>query len=475
VQSLQAVKKDDPSSNAQLSALTISSGTLDPAFSSATTSYSASVSNATTSVTVTTTAADSHATIDVRINGGSYAPVASGYTSASLSLDVGDNTIDIRVTAEDFSLNIYTIVLTRLALLPPTNIAVSKDDTVQINITWDAAADADTYYIYRSILPDSGYSEIANVYDTSYSDTTAVVGTIYYYKLYSWNSVSGLSAESTYYDGYRAIDAPTGVDASNGLNDGITITWNSVENADSYSVFRLSSGSYIEIAADIVTTSYTDTSVERGVYYYYRVKTVIGDVTSDFSWSDSGYRFILATPSNIEASDGTSQDHIEISWDPVSGATEYWVYRSFVGSGYYSIGSTTGLSFNDTDPALGDEVYYKVRAYSAESDYSDYSNYDTGYKYFPTPTGLTATEGTYSDRIELEWDEIQGCTMFELSRATSISGPFTVFARVSGLPMWWDDDITIGQTYYYRIRGMTGPYGDYNYSEYSATVSGYTQ
>ena len=67
------------SSNADLSNLTLSAGTLTPAFAPGTTSYTASVSNATTSITETPTAAQPNATITV--NG---SPVVSGTPSGSI-------------------------------------------------------------------------------------------------------------------------------------------------------------------------------------------------------------------------------------------------------------------------------------------------------------------------------------------------------------------------------------------------------
>lgn len=103
------------SSDADLSAMTISSGTLSPSFASGTTSYTASVSNGTTSITVTPTRNESHATIEVRVNGGSYASVASGSASGALSLNVGTNTINVRVTAEDGTTQkTYTTTVCRL-------------------------------------------------------------------------------------------------------------------------------------------------------------------------------------------------------------------------------------------------------------------------------------------------------------------------------------------------------------------------
>ncbi|GAA4747671.1 cadherin-like beta sandwich domain-containing protein [Flavisolibacter ginsenosidimutans] len=97
--------------NADLSNLVLSTGTLAPPFASATTSYTASVSNSTTSITVTPTAADANATI--KVNG---TTVASGTASTPISLIVGNNTINVDVTAQNgTTIKTYTVVVNRAA------------------------------------------------------------------------------------------------------------------------------------------------------------------------------------------------------------------------------------------------------------------------------------------------------------------------------------------------------------------------
>jgi hypothetical protein len=110
------------SSNADLSALSISAGTLSPSFGSSTTAYTASVANAVSGVTVTPTRSDANATIQVQVNSGGYSTVTSGSPSASLPLNVGANPIDVKVTAQDGStIKTYTITVTRAAApVPPT-------------------------------------------------------------------------------------------------------------------------------------------------------------------------------------------------------------------------------------------------------------------------------------------------------------------------------------------------------------------
>jgi MBG domain (YGX type)/Cadherin-like beta sandwich domain len=121
------------SSNADLSNLVLSSGALSPSFASGTTSYTASVSNATSSMTVTPSAADGTATIQVRVNGGSFATVTSGSPSGSLALTnvyPSTNTIDVKVTAQDtVTIKTYTVTVTRRATQTITGLAATDTKT----------------------------------------------------------------------------------------------------------------------------------------------------------------------------------------------------------------------------------------------------------------------------------------------------------------------------------------------------------
>jgi hyaluronate lyase len=86
---------DGISSNANLSNLALSSGTLSPAFNSNTVSYTATVSNV-ASIQVTPTVAQSNATVEV--NGTN---VTSGTASGAIRLQTGMNVITNLVTAQD--------------------------------------------------------------------------------------------------------------------------------------------------------------------------------------------------------------------------------------------------------------------------------------------------------------------------------------------------------------------------------------
>jgi len=108
------ITNGNSSTDANLAGLTISSGTLSPAFAAGTNNYTASVNNATTSVTVTGTANAVGASI--KINGVS---TASGSPSNSINLIGGPDTISVQVTAPDgATINTYRVIVTRVTPAP---------------------------------------------------------------------------------------------------------------------------------------------------------------------------------------------------------------------------------------------------------------------------------------------------------------------------------------------------------------------
>ena len=109
------------SSDATLSGLTVNtstdnsdfSGTLSfGAFSAQTVSYTAAVVNAVTHVKVTATVNESKATVEIG-KSGSLATATSATPSGAIALELGDNAIEVKVTAQDGTAKTYTITVTR--------------------------------------------------------------------------------------------------------------------------------------------------------------------------------------------------------------------------------------------------------------------------------------------------------------------------------------------------------------------------
>ncbi|MBD2862549.1 S-layer homology domain-containing protein [Paenibacillus oceani] len=100
------------SSEARLGSLALSGVTLSPAFHSDTAAYSASVGYDTRSTTVTATVYSQQSSASLELNDGIV--LTSGQASGPVSLAVGKNTVNVKVTAEDGQTQLtYTVEITR--------------------------------------------------------------------------------------------------------------------------------------------------------------------------------------------------------------------------------------------------------------------------------------------------------------------------------------------------------------------------
>ena len=146
---------------ATLSNLTLSAGTLTPAFASGTNGYTDNVSNTTSSLTVTPIITD--ATASVKVNG---ITVVSGSASQAIALNVGSNTISTVVTAQDgTTTQTYTVTVTRAAApAPASTVATLSNLTLSAGTLTPAFASGTNSYT-------------ANVGNTTSSLTVAPVTT----------------------------------------------------------------------------------------------------------------------------------------------------------------------------------------------------------------------------------------------------------------------------------------------------------
>jgi fibronectin type 3 domain-containing protein len=235
-------------------------------------------------------------------------------------------------------------------------------------------------------------------------------------------------------------NTPTGVAASDGeFEDKIRVTWNPSPEADTYEVFRADSfaGQKTKVTTTAATV-YEDRSLACGVDFYYWVKALNAFGESDLFYSDLGFircpapvvttkdvfvdgnendspedsveaeenkAVTLNTPSGVSASDGVYADKIRITWNAVSGAAAYDVYRCDSCCGdKIKIGSSSALVYDDFDVKHGNHFYW-IKANDATGT-SEFSLPDVGYIMIRPfePTGVEASDGTYYSEVLITWD-----------------------------------------------------------------------
>ena len=289
---------------------------------------------------------------------------------------------------------------------------------------------------------------------------------------YSMSKRSGLSVRCVSDEVIEAAPGvPTGVTATLSGSQ-IYISWNSVSNATSYKVYRSSStnGTYSQIGSTTSTYFY-DSSPLTG-YNYYKIKAVNSSGESDYSTYDyayySGGTTVPDAPTGLTVALSGSQ--IYVSWNSVSNATSYKVYRSSSASGYYTLISSPTFTYYFDDSPMTGYNYYKIKAVNSagESDYStyDYTYYSGGTTVPDAPTGVTATNvGTSSSpQIEISWYPVSDATSYKVYRSSSASGTYSLLGSTS-YTYKYDNNPLSGHNYY-KVKAVNAA-GESSYSSYA--------
>jgi poly(3-hydroxybutyrate) depolymerase/chitodextrinase len=177
----------------------------------------------------------------------------------------------------------------------------------------------------------------------------------------------------------------------------------------------------------------------------------------------------LPAPTGLTA--GSPTDHtVSLSWDSVSGAAGYDVYRATVAAGPFNRltkSPQAGTSYDDSGLIAGTQYYYEVRA--ADTSGRDgapsavLSVTTTGHPpAVPTPAGLAVTATTGST-VTLQWDAATDVSGYNLFRGTSAGNETTrVNSSLISGTSYTDSGLAAQMTYYYTVKaqnsaGVEGP------------------
>ncbi|MBS7359465.1 MAG: leucine-rich repeat protein [Oscillospiraceae bacterium] len=148
-------------------------------------------------------------------------------------------------------------------------------------ITWSTNSKCSGYLVYRKTA--GGWVKIAKVTGadkSSYVDKTAKSGTTYTYTVKAY-----IGSYYSSYDSGRKIlylSAPklTKAIAQSGK---ITVTFGKVSGAESYNIYRKTSGGNWKKIGTTASGSYTDKTAKKGTTYYYTVRAVNGSYMSSYN------------------------------------------------------------------------------------------------------------------------------------------------------------------------------------------------
>lgn len=197
----------------------------------------------------------------------------------------------------------------------------------------------------------------------------------------------------------------------------VTVTWDSTENVDGFVVYRMGPGetkfSYRTMFADSKKRSFTDTNLQFGGFYYYRIYGFKYDENGKMVFSKSGgsknYVWVKTQIPGVKNLKATAKTYnsVQLNWDSVAGVDGYIIYRK-VGKGDFAFRYLVkGTSFLDTTALTGEINYYRVYPYK-EINGKKETGASLSYVYQkPLPeavTGLKAQTNSSGRGIRVTWN-----------------------------------------------------------------------
>ncbi len=197
------------------------------------------------------------------------------------------------------------------ATLPVPSLAQAENTPSGVRLSWDAVEGADGYIVYRceEIGPENGYQTPIPIYLASttaaaYVDTDVKSGDFLQYLVTAYNeeAVSYWGEEEQYQQITYLSQAL--LTSLQNASDGITLSWNAVEGAQGYYVWRkdANSGWTCIGSAEEGTLLYTDTLVSDGTTYFYGIQAYDVNSGSDY---ETSCRSITRTNTSAGASSQT--------------------------------------------------------------------------------------------------------------------------------------------------------------------------
>lgn len=332
-----------------------------------------------------------------------------------------------------------------------------------IELVWNVSHGADGYNIYK-ITTDGLLKKIASVQgDTicAYNDTDVKEGESYEYSV--------VAQKGEYVSGHEYkksgvyIEAPELSYACN-TPDGIKLKWQGTDSADSYVVYRKTDGEakWSEINTTD-ETSYYDEAIDSGVKYIYTVRAKDGNYYSGYDRMGVSVRYINA-PDGLKVAN--YNNGISLSWNKVSGADKYNVYRKN-GDDWQLVGVAATNRFVDTKIEDDTKYTYTVKAKNSAGDLSAYDE-SVECRAYTAPINLVA-EST-SDGIKITWAKKASATGYIVYRKSESNPKWAEVKRLDKAHNYAVDySAQKGAEYTYTVRALKGELAG-SYSEAGITI-----
>ena len=151
-----------------------------------------------------------------------------------------------------------------------------------------------------------------------------------------------------------------------------------------------------------------------------------------------------------------SAKQLDLTWNEVSGATSYKIYRSKKQTDEYKrIGFSTTASFSDDSVKANTVYYYQVSAVNEVGE-GRKSNEVYGATKLPVVVTNMIVAVINENQLDISWKAVKGVGSYEIYRSSSSSSKDYKHIGTSTTASFSDTDLASDTTYYYKLSAVNG-------------------
>lgn len=316
-----------------------------------------------------------------------------------------------------------------------------------LKVEWGAVEGGVHYGVFRH---DASWVRIAIVDGTSYVDTNVESGNTYTYSVRVLNDKNGNLSNYVTCGWSATYIAEPKISRFESDATGLKLTVSDVNGASRFRIYRKYGTSWVAIG-DVDGNVFKDTNVEVGTQYSYTVSALDRKSRVISSRNETGFSaYHLGAP--VLKAPTLAAGYVTISWEKMTGAAKYRVFRKDPDTAWYDIGDTTGTSYNDKAVDSGMTYRYSVRCISADGSYytSPYDVEGKSIQYVAAPS--ITKRANVNGGVQLTWSKSAGAAKYRVLRKTG-SSAWAKVADTTGTT-YTDKTVKTGTAYTYTIRCM---------------------
>ncbi|WP_135851294.1 fibronectin type III domain-containing protein [Halorussus salinus] len=293
------------------------------------------------------------------------------------------------------------------ALSAPTAVAQTVNSPTSITVSFEDTTDNEIHYRIEKCADDGSWTYVTDLTpdDTSHQFTVAKSADTIQSRVRaeSADTISDWTKSATISTDGSELSATTASDSR------IDLSWDGKQDAEEYHLYRAESVSgslddYQRVATVTSgTTTYSDTNLENGEQYYYRI-TPVYDGIEDAPSEDATATTTVPAPS-VDTVATPAADEVVLEYsladDSTDGTVE--ILRSTdgtIGSSVASISDLSQISYTDTSVLDGEKYHYTIRR-KTDHAFAD-SGQTAVMTVLPAPTSL-AVNAVDSDQADVSW------------------------------------------------------------------------